>query len=142
MDTTIDMQARMDDFIAGCKKAGLKVTHQRVEIFKTLAATTEHPDVDTIYDDVRKRIPSISLDTVYRTLRTLVKHKLVRLLQVTPERMRFDANTEPHYHFVCSETGKVIDLDLDPIDIEIPQALRDMANVESIDIEFHGTLRK
>jgi len=134
------VEERVEAFTKSCKEAGLKVTHQRVEIFKSLAKTKEHPDVDTIYEDVRMRIPTISLDTVYRTLRTLVNHDLIQLVQVSPERMRFDANTEPHYHFICTESGRVIDLDIDPIEVTIPEELRKMAEVESVNIEFRGKL--
>lgn len=142
MTKEMTQKEMLEKFIAACKQKGLKVTHQRVEIFKTLAATKEHPDVDTIYNEVRERIPTISLDTVYRTLRTLVQHDLIQLVQVSPERMRFDANTEPHYHFICTDSGRVIDLDVDPIDVEIPSALKEMAEIHSVNIEFRGTLHK
>jgi Fur family peroxide stress response transcriptional regulator len=136
------MECRLNEFVESCKKVGLKVTHQRIEIFKTLAETREHPDVETIYRRVKHKIPTISLDTVYRTLRTMVKHNLISLLQVTPERMRFDANTEPHYHFICNDTGQVIDLDIDPIAIDIPDEIGQFGTIDSVNIEFRGTLKQ
>lgn len=142
MDSEKTLQEKVDDFIASCKQEGLKVTHQRVEIFKTLAETKEHPDVETIYNKVRERIPTISLDTVYRSLRTMVNHDLITLVQVTPERMRFDANTAPHYHFIDIDTGKVIDLEIDPIELNIPDEIGKYGEVDSVNIEFRGTLHK
>jgi len=55
----------------------MKVTHQRTEIFRELAAGTEHPDAETVYQRVCKRVPSISRDTVYRTLSTLETKGLI-----------------------------------------------------------------
>ena len=46
----------------------MKLTHQRMEIFREVARTADHPDAQTVYERVRKRVPAVSLDTVYRNL--------------------------------------------------------------------------
>ena len=62
---------RVAEFVAACRRQGVKATHQRTEILRELAGTEEHPDAETIHERVRQRIPALSLDTVYRTLKLL-----------------------------------------------------------------------
>jgi Fur family transcriptional regulator, peroxide stress response regulator len=58
------LQRRMDSFKRHLREAGVKLTHQRMEIFRKVAISEEHPDAEKIYRSVRKRLPSISRDTV------------------------------------------------------------------------------
>ncbi|HET6476757.1 MAG TPA: transcriptional repressor [Thermoleophilia bacterium] len=58
----------MQQLSQGIRDAGLRLTHQRLEILRVVAADETHPDVETVYEAVRKRVPTNSLETVYRTL--------------------------------------------------------------------------
>ena len=58
----------MQHFEQVCRGAGVKLTHQRMEVFREVALSGDHPDAETIYRRVRARIPTVSLDTVYRAL--------------------------------------------------------------------------
>ena len=71
MITREQVTRRLADFAAECRDKHIKATHQRMEILRELASTGEHPDAETIFKRVRRRIPAVSLDTVYRTLRML-----------------------------------------------------------------------
>ena len=104
MRVTSSKQAekRVADFVEVCRRQGVKATHQRTEILRELAGTQEHPDAETIYARVRQRIPAISLDTVYRTLRLLEEKGVIARVGSMRDRTRFDANTDRHHHFVCS----------------------------------------
>ncbi len=104
-----EIDRRMSAFIDACRKEGVKVTHQRMEVFREVASTEEHPDVETIHRRVRKRVPTISLDTVYRAVAFLEKLNLISRVHVGSERSRFDGNTQPHHHFVCSRCGLIRD---------------------------------
>jgi Fur family peroxide stress response transcriptional regulator len=73
-----EIERRMGRFTETCQANGLKVTHQRMEVFRELASTEDHPDAETIYQSVSRRVPAISRDTVYRTLATLEEYGLVR----------------------------------------------------------------
>jgi Fur family peroxide stress response transcriptional regulator len=137
------VQDRLARFTAFCRRQGLKVTHQRTEIFRELARTEEHPDAETIHARVRKRIPALSLDTVYRTLRTLEEYGVISRVGSTRERIRFDANTERHHHFVCTECGKVGDFYCDAFDdVEAPSEVAAMGNVNSVYVELRGVCRE
>ena len=134
---------RVDDFVAACRRIGIKATHQRIEIFKELAATGEHPDAESIYRRVLKRIPSMSFDTVYRTLRTLEDVGIVGRVGSIRDRARFDANVAPHHHFVCTRCGKVSDFTSDRLDgFDPPRPVKKMGRVESVYVELRGVCRE
>jgi Fur family transcriptional regulator, peroxide stress response regulator len=121
------------------KRAGVKQTHQRIEIFREVVQTAEHPDAETIYRGVRQRIPTISLDTVYRTLLLFIDLGLISSLKTSHERMRFDANQQPHHHFVCTECGMIRDFSSREFDtLTIPDAVRAFGSTVQTHVEFRG----
>jgi Fur family transcriptional regulator, peroxide stress response regulator len=126
-------------FMRLCREAGLKATHQRIEIYRTLAATDEHPDAESIYRRARKRIPSISFDTVYRTLRTLDEKGLIARVGLAMERQRFDANGRKHHHFVCEKCGLVRDFYSPRFDrLAAPDESRKLGVPQSVHVEIRG----
>jgi len=134
-----EIARRMAAFTEVCRKAGIKVTLQRTEVYRELAATEEHPDAETVYRRVQKRIPTISLDTVYRTLSLLENLKLISRVLVTSERTRFDANVSPHHHFICSECGLVRDFSSTECDqVKIPPEVAAWGTVTSLHVEVRA----
>jgi Fur family peroxide stress response transcriptional regulator len=110
-----------------------------MEIFRALAASMEHPDAETVYQAVGRRMPSISRDTVYRTLATLEGEGLIRKVSPLVEKARYDAHTERHHHFICTVCGLVRDFysaDLD--DLPIPPAVKAFGEIESAQVEVRG----
>ena len=99
-------------------KCGLAATHQRHVVYEAVVASHGHRSPEQIYAAVRKRIPSISLATVYNNLRLFVEHGLLR--EVTPHAstLRVDGNLNPHHHLVCSRCKSVQDIEGDFIDFE------------------------
>src|SRR5450759_1215901 len=125
-----DIQSRMDRFTEIMRGSGIKLTHQRIEIFREAARTGDHPDAETIFKRVRKRIPTISLDTVYRTLWMLNDMGLITTLGPQRGRVRFDANASPHHHFICTKCGKVGDFYSKEFDdLEVPEQVSRMGEV-------------
>src|SRR5690242_6170060 len=103
---------RLQAFQAAVKGAGVKLTHQRLEIFRELAKTEDHPEAETIFEAVRVRVPTVSLDTVYRTLWMLRDLGLVKTLGPNgSDVVRFDVNLERHHHYVCMRCGSVRDFE-------------------------------
>ena len=134
-----EVNKRVNVFAVVCRRYGVKATHQRTEIYRELAGTNEHPDAETIYTRVRKRIPAISLDTVYRTLRLLEKKGLISRVGTHGEKMRFDANTDRHHHFVCTECGFMGDIYNEKWnDFRAPSDVMRLGTVNSIHIELRG----
>ena len=92
-----------------------RMTNQRQVILEELGKVTTHPTADELYEMVRKRLPKISLGTVYRNLEILSERGMIQKIEVGGSQKRFDANTENHYHVRCVECGSVDDVPLRPI---------------------------
>ena len=93
----------------------IKYSRQREAIKKFLMTRRDHPTADVVYSSVRDEFPNISLGTVYRNLTLLADRGEISRLRLGDGADHFDADTSPHYHFVCTDCGKVIDLDLESI---------------------------
>jgi Fur family peroxide stress response transcriptional regulator len=134
-----EVEKRVSGFPEVCRRHGVKATHQRSEIYRELADTKAHPDAETIYRRVRERIPAISLDTVYRTLRLLEKKGLIARVGSLGERTRFDADTDCHHHFVCTECGFIGDIYNEAWNsFRATSDVRSMGTVNSIHVELRG----
>ncbi len=94
----------------------IKHSRQRECIKEFLADRFDHPTAETIYLNVKKEFPNISLGTVYRNLSLLTNQGIIRKLSTGIGPDRFDGNTSPHYHVLCTECGSVLDLDMENID--------------------------
>ncbi|MBN1488952.1 MAG: transcriptional repressor [Phycisphaerae bacterium] len=88
----------------------LHMTEQRRVILEELRKVRSHPTADKIYTRVRRRMPRISLGTVYRTLDLLAAQGMIRKIESAGTRRRFDGTVEPHYHIRCLECGRIADL--------------------------------
>lgn len=96
--------------------AAIKHSRQREMIKAFLMSRKDHPTADIVYMNVRQQNPNISLGTVYRNLTLLADIGEIRRLRVGDGVDHFDADISPHYHFVCTECGAVIDLEMDSIE--------------------------
>jgi len=92
-----------------CYKHGLKITPQRVAIYKELISSQKHPSASMIYRKIKNYFPNISLGTVNSTLLTFAKIGLARVVESSGDPKRFDPNLEPHHHFKCIRCGRIID---------------------------------
>lgn len=121
------------------KRSGIKLTHQRLEIYKELANSCDHPDAVTIFKGVRKRVPTISLDTVYRTLWLFLDLGIITTLGTNHKKTRFDANMKAHHHFVCSNCGKTLDFYNKEFDrLKIPQNTKLIGDVQNTQVIVKG----
>lgn len=133
------MQSRLKEAADICRRHGVKATHQRMEILHEMTGTGEHPDAEKVYDEVRKRIPSISLDTIYRTLKLFEEKGVIMRMGAMRERARFDANTSRHHHFVCTQCGLVRDFYDEAFNsLKAPRKVPDMGCVDSVYVELRG----
>ena len=135
----LELRNRLDRFAEAFRKKGIKLTIQRMEIFREIAASLEHPDADTIYRSVRKRLPTVSPDTVYRTLRVLNDLGLIDTLSPRGNSLRFDANLKPHHHFVCLRCGFTRDFESPGLDsLNIPESAKAFGRVIGSRLEVRG----
>ncbi|MDW7652326.1 MAG: transcriptional repressor [Bacillota bacterium] len=117
-----------------------RMTKQRQIILEVLRSTRSHPTADWIYEQVRQSVPRISLGTVYRNLRVLKDMGDIQELNYGSTYSRFDANSQPHYHFVCQGCGTVMDIDM-PVLTEYDRQVADAVkgHVDFHRMEFYGT---
>jgi Fur family peroxide stress response transcriptional regulator len=130
---------RLQRLEAGAREAGVKLTHQRLEIFRALAAAEDPPDADAHCRAVRRRVPTVSVDTVYRTLWLLQALGLVTTLGPDRGGARFDANLAPHHHYVCQRCGLVRDFESAALDaLRVPETVRALGSVAGAHVEVRG----
>ncbi len=136
-------ERRLDHLKAVAKKAGVKLTHQRLEIYRELAAAEEHPDADTIFRAVQQRMPTVSIDTVYRTVWMLHDLGLVTTLGLQRERVRFDANLDRHHHYMCMRCGLVRDFESADLNaLRVPDAVKVIGSIVDAHVEVRGLCAK
>ena len=114
-------------------------TKQRQVILEELRMHKSHPTASELYQVVRRRLPKISLGTVYRNLELLSQNKTIRKLEIVGSEARFDGETRQHHHARCTECGAVDDLFDLPEDIDL-QHYKSLDNydVQGYRIEFYG----
>jgi len=84
---------------------------QKEAIIRVIKESRIHPDAEWIYEKVRHEIPSISLGTVYRNLKSLKEKGMITEIHPCGEISHYDGNTRGHYHFRCDRCGAIVDLD-------------------------------
>src|SRR4051794_23717687 len=97
------------------RRAGVPITHQRQVIYEALIAMPGHPSPEEVYAKVRKRIPSISLATVYKNLKRFLAAGLLQEVSMHHGSLRVEVNDHPHHHLVCSSCKRIEDIDSDQI---------------------------
>ncbi len=130
----------VEDFFVRCRELGLRVTPQRMMVYRELSRTKEHPSAESVFDQVRKSMPTISLDTVYRTLSLLESRQLVWTVATVGRRARYDANMVPHYHFICRSCGSVSDLSGKlHEDFIVPKEVAELGRIDHVSVQLQGT---
>jgi Fur family transcriptional regulator, peroxide stress response regulator len=134
-----EVERRLNRFKSVCRQEGIKLTHQRLEIFREVAASLDHPDAEAVFRGVQKRLPTVSLDTVYRTLWRLNDLGLITTLCPRRESVRFDANLRRHHHFFCTGCGLTRDFESAEFDaLRIPGSVKALGHVETTQVEVRG----
>jgi Fur family transcriptional regulator, peroxide stress response regulator len=133
------LRDRMEAFQRICAARGLANTHQRQTIFRAIAGSTEHPSPERIYEKVKKRIPSVSLGTVYRNIRLFIDIGALRQVSPLEETLRLDPNLEDHHHLICRSCRSIVDVgnkEIAPIRFRrsLPKGFR----VERCEVEVLG----
>lgn len=97
-------------FARRCREQGVRVTAQRLAVYRALAEDPSHPTAAALYRRLRRAMPSLSPATVYRVLESLVQDGLLRRVSTTGGAGRFDANLTPHQHLICRVCGRMTDV--------------------------------
>ncbi len=117
----------------------LKHSRQREALIDLLRSVYTHPTAEWLYEELKKKFPNISLATVYRNLNLLCSCGEAVRIEVGDEKNHFDANTKNHYHFLCKECHKVIDVSEGEYDnINLPVENKFGFSVDTHSLVFYG----
>ena len=112
-------------FIEKCRRHNLKVTPQRIAIFRELTRSKDHPSAAAMFEAVRKQFPSISFDTVNRTLLTFAEMGLADIVEGYRGVRRFDPEKGNHHHLHCTRCSRIIDFRCEDYDnLPTPEKIR------------------
>lgn len=129
----------ISNFFAKCKEHGLKLTPQRIAIYKEIAKSKDHPTADLIYHKIKKYHPYISFDTVNRTLLTFADIGLIEIVEGSGDGRRFDSNIDYHHHFRCKSCGAIIDFFSSKYEsLEVPEAIKEKFKVDKVRVVIEG----
>ena len=118
-------------------------TRQREVILEELRRSSAHPTATQVYDLVRRRLPKISLGTVYRNLDLLARMGMIQRMETTGAETRFDGDVRPHNHVRCTACGRIDDLAGPAVELS-PEGRRDFAGYQILGhrLEFVGLCPK
>ena len=134
---------QLSDFETACRDSGLKVTQQRLEIFRELLTANDHPTADMLHQRIRDRLPTVSLDTVYRTLATLAECGLINRVDTSESLARFEAGLERHHHLICRKCGEIKDFVWPLIDkASFPEEVSTWGEIKDRNLVAYGICRK
>ena len=125
-------------FETSLRERGLRVTGQRLAVYRALAEDRTHPTAAAVRQRVRAGFPTISVATVYRILESLEREGLARRVSDTGAAARFDANLTPHQHLVCRVCGCIVDHQGSACAVPLPEAPIPGFTVEELDIRLVG----
>ncbi len=134
-----EVERRVERFKEAARSAGVKLTHQRLEILREVASSADHPSAEAVLKALEPRMPTLSLDTVYRTLWLLRDLGLVSTVGPRREAVRFDANTTPHHHYVCARCGLTRDFESAELNtLRIPGSVEAFGSITATRVEVLG----
>jgi len=112
-----DQKARFEKMLEALKRHESRITPQRMAVLKILASSDGHPSVEEIHEQVKRRFPTTSLATIYKTVTLLKELDEVLELGFPEGSNRYDGNKPyPHPHLICTKCKKIIDPDLESLE--------------------------
>lgn len=117
----------------------VKLTPQRRVVLQVVNESAQHPTASEVFEQARKRLPTISYATVYNSLRFLKDSGLMREITFGNAASRYDSETGRHDHAICTGCGKLVDFDLaETVDLLRQAARRTRFKPESIHLTLLG----
>jgi Fur family peroxide stress response transcriptional regulator len=105
-----DVSRWCHEFEQLCRRRGIRVTPQRLAVYRAVAEDLTHPTAEAVYRRLKTHMTGTSQATVYRALEFLERENLVRRVSAPEATARFDANVDSHQHIVCKVCGRLTDV--------------------------------
>lgn len=139
IQTSDTNERHLSAFETACRKLGLRLTHQRLEIYRELLDAVDHPSAEALHQRLRKKIPTLSLDTVYRTLATFATFGLIHRVETVQSQGRFEVRQNEHHHSICSRCHMIMDFDWSGFEtLPLPESIAPWGRVESRSVVIYG----
>lgn len=103
--------------LSALEEHGIQPSAQRVAVADYVLYTTDHPSADQVWAEVKRTFPMLSRATVYNTLNLFTEKGLLRELVLAEGKVVFDPKLEPHHHFLDEETGEIVDVPWNALDV-------------------------
>jgi Fur family peroxide stress response transcriptional regulator len=116
----------------------MNVTPQRVEIYRALLEAEDHPSPEALFKRVKRKMPSISLATIYKALDALSTLGVVREVSTISETKRYDANLDKHHHLICTKCKRIQDYYDEELDAVAPPRRLAGFVAQSVSVEVIG----
>jgi len=117
---------------------GVHPSAQRLAIMQYLMSHFTHPTVDEVFQDLTKKIPTLSRTTVYNTLRLFSEHNAAQMITIDDHHVCYDGNTNPHAHFYCKSCGKVVDMHEEEVPYLSKPKMMNGKIVDEIQVYYKG----
>ncbi len=115
----------------------------RRESLSELATAADHPSADELHRRLLQKSPSISLDTVYRTLQTFARQGIIHKVETAESQARFEVRKTHHHHLICSRCKEIVDFTWRDFDAaHLPDDVRDWGRIENRNAVVYGICRK
>jgi Fur family peroxide stress response transcriptional regulator len=136
----MDKQEKLQKLVSLSRKKGLKLTPQRMIIFRVLSELDRHLTADEVYQKAKKDYPMLSAATVYRNLEQMVNAGLLSHLSLGGIAMKYDTNLEEHHHFICTSCGRIHDIYLTKVTYELDKKKSSLgkAKIDAPELYLHG----
>lgn len=133
----------MEDFYKKSKEAKLRLTPQRIAIYKAIMHDKTHPTADGVYRKINKDHPHISFDTINRTLITFTQAGILKMIAYSGHGRKYDPDTSMHHHLQCVSCGELIDFKHTPYDnITLPKNSFEGFEVFTPQVVLNGICKK
>lgn len=139
----MEVDKRVEELRSFCKDKGIPLTQQRLEVFRALAASHDHPSPEEIHIRMKKEFPTLSLATVYKNLESLSNIGFARKINPLSDHARYDADLKPHSHFICLSCKMIEDIDDSAIGgYRIPEPALIEHDITVKTIQFFGICKR
>lgn len=134
---------QIEEFQKACRSKDLRVTPQRIEIFKELAVAVDHPTAEKLHQRLIERMPTLSLDTVYRTLGTFKDMGLINKVETIESQAHFEVAHAQHHHLICEQCKTIIDFEWRQVDdADLPEEVQSLGRFVKKNVVVYGLCQK
>lgn len=129
------------DFVSLLKKCDLKVTPQRLTLLEQIYSHG-HVDIDTLFEDIKKSFPTISLATLYKNINAMIEKNLLKEVKIVGMKNKYELIKKEHAHAICNTCGKVEDVYLDTDNLKDSLQSSTQYYISQTDMNFFGECPK